>query len=73
MSTTKITNGANDRPKNETIAQSGGGIPDDSGSVVDITDEEVERTRDKLTGGDAHERLSKQVQEEIELPLKGSA
>ena len=41
----KITDGANDRPKNETIAQSGAGAPDDVGTPVEVSDEEVERVR----------------------------
>jgi hypothetical protein len=32
----KISEGANDRPKNETIAQSGAGLPDDSGPIIDV-------------------------------------
>jgi hypothetical protein len=70
---TKITDGANDRSKTETIAQTGEGLPDDAGSAVDISDDEVERIRDKLTGGSAHDRVMAQVNEEIDLPQKGSA
>lgn len=46
----KITNGLNDRPRDETIAQSGGGIPDDSSQPLEIDDAEVERVRRKLVG-----------------------
>ena len=31
----KITNGLNDRPRDETVAQSGEGLPDDSGKPID--------------------------------------
>jgi hypothetical protein len=44
----KITNGPNDRPRDETIAQSGPGFPDDSGTPIEASDEEVERVRAKL-------------------------
>lgn len=44
----KITTGLNDRPRNETIAQTGGGIPDDTSQPVEVSDEEVERVRRKL-------------------------
>jgi hypothetical protein len=74
MTSSKITTGLNDRPKNETIAQTGSGIPDDASRPVDISDEEVERVRRKLTeGGDAHAKLMQEVEEEIDLPQKGSA
>jgi hypothetical protein len=48
---TKSTTGLNDRPKDETIAQSGGGLPDDSGEPIEVSDEKVERVRSKLVGG----------------------
>jgi len=74
MNSTKITNGLNDRPKDTTIAQTGEGIPDDSGSPIEISDEEVEAVRQKLVGGEhAHEKLMEEVEEDIELPQKGSA
>lgn len=47
--TSKISNGSNDRPVNETIAQTGGGLPDDSSKPVDISDAEGDRVRSKLT------------------------
>jgi hypothetical protein len=46
----KITTGANDRPKDETIGQSGEGLPDDVGTPIQVSDEEVERVRAKLQG-----------------------
>ena len=48
---TKSTTGLNDRPKDETIAQSVGGLPDDSGQPIEVSNEEVERVRSKLIGG----------------------
>jgi len=72
MTNSKITTGNNDRPKNETIAQTGGGIPDDSSAPVDVDDAEVERVRQKLEGN-AREKLMQDVKDDIELPQKGSA
>jgi hypothetical protein len=46
----KITTGLNDRPVDATIAQSGPGLPDDSGIPVEATEEEVLRIRAKLEG-----------------------
>lgn len=46
----KISDGLNDRSRDETIAQSGGGIPDDSSQPLEIDDAEVERVRRKLVG-----------------------
>jgi hypothetical protein len=73
MTSTKTTTGNNDRPKNETIAQTGDGIPDDAGDPIAVSDAEVERVRKKLVGGDAHAKLMKDVQQDIDLPQKGSA
>lgn len=67
MTNTKITTGSN-----ETIAQTGDGIPDDSSAPVEVDDGEVERVRQKLEGN-AREKLMDEVREEIELPQKGSA
>ncbi|RWX76707.1 hypothetical protein EPK99_13595 [Neorhizobium lilium] len=44
----KITDGLNDRPRNETIGQSGPGIPDDSSEPIVVDDEAVERARQSL-------------------------
>ncbi|WP_172122872.1 MULTISPECIES: hypothetical protein [unclassified Devosia] len=51
MSSSKVTTGANDRPKDETIAQTGAGLPDDTSLPVDVSDEDVERACQKLTEG----------------------
>jgi hypothetical protein len=44
----KITDGLNDRPRNDTIGQSGPGIPDDSSEPVSVDDAAVERARQSL-------------------------
>jgi hypothetical protein len=48
--TAKITTGPNDRPRDETIAQSGGGLPDDSSAAVDVNQNRIARIREKLQG-----------------------
>lgn len=44
----KLTTGANDRPKQETIAQTAPGLPDDSSTPVQVNEETVEKVRAKL-------------------------
>ncbi|MBE7184052.1 MAG: hypothetical protein INR68_06560 [Methylobacterium mesophilicum] len=44
----KITTGLNDRPRNETIGQTGAGLPDDSGQPVEVDEKQMERMREKL-------------------------
>jgi hypothetical protein len=101
MTKSKVTDGANDRPIDETIAQTGEGLPDDSSKPIDIDDDEAARIEQNLrgmgggmptgpeapydvehtagtneqTGADQSPevRLRKEVQQEIEGPLKGSA
>jgi hypothetical protein len=46
----KITTGTNDRPRNETIGQSGEGLPDDSSTPLEVDETAVARLRDKLQG-----------------------
>ena len=46
----KITTGLNDRPLDETIGQTGGGLPDDSGRSLETDEEQVERARESLSG-----------------------
>ena len=46
--TPKITTGSNDRPRNETIGQTGGGLPDDSGAPIAVDDAAIERIRNGL-------------------------
>ena len=52
----KITTGANDRPVDESIAQSSGGLPDDSGRAINPSDAEVARVRNALSGRDGQLR-----------------
>jgi len=68
-----ITGGMNDRPRQDTIAQSGAGIPDDSSRPIEADDATIGRVREDLSGGSARERLEEEVQEEIEKPQRGTA
>ncbi|MBB3936146.1 hypothetical protein [Aureimonas phyllosphaerae] len=43
MNHPKITDGANDRPRDASIGQSAGGLPDDSGRPVMVDEAEAER------------------------------
>lgn len=54
----KITEGLNDRPRNDTIGQTGPGIPDDSSEPIEVSDAAVERARDSLEklGGRSEDR-----------------
>ncbi|WIJ25699.1 hypothetical protein [Devosia sp. RR2S18] len=67
----KLSTGPNDRPLDSTVAQTGSGIPDDSSLPPEISDEEVERVRQKLEG-DPRERLLKEVEEEQKASQRGS-
>jgi hypothetical protein len=64
----KITTGPNDRPLNETIAQSGGGLPDDSGSPVDVEESAIKRVRRQLQGGPGGNRTKGQTGNPEEVP-----
>ncbi|WP_062016094.1 hypothetical protein [Aureimonas sp. AU4] len=46
----KITDGLNDRPRNASIGQTAGGLPDDSSRPIEVDEAEVARVRDKLIG-----------------------
>ena len=46
----KITTSTNDRPTDETIAQTGEGLPDDSSKPVDIDNEEAARFEQIIRG-----------------------
>jgi hypothetical protein len=72
MMMSKFTTGMNDRPKDSTIAQSGPGLPDDSGAPIETSDEEVERVRSKFEN-DARATLEAEIEEQIEKPQRGSA
>lgn len=44
----KISNGPNARPKDETIAQTGPGLPNDSSPPVEVDEEEAKRIEEKI-------------------------
>jgi hypothetical protein len=67
----KLSSGPNDRPLSSTIAQTGSGIPDDTSLPPEVSDEEVERVRQKLEGN-PRERLLKEVEEEEKASQRGS-
>ena len=46
----KISNGLNDRPIDETISSTAPGLPDDSSHPVEISDDEIRRMEEKLKG-----------------------
>ena len=79
MTKAKLTKGANDRPKDATIAHTGAGVPDDTGKPLDIDDDEAARIEQNIRDfgepdpGEAERKLKREVQQDIELPLKGSA
>jgi len=79
MTKAKLTQGPNDRPKDATIAQTGAGVPDDTGKLLDIDDDEAARIEQNIRDfgepdpGEAERKLKREVQQDIELPLKGSA
>ena len=49
----KIITGTNDRPRNETVAPTGAGIPDDDGSIIDVAGDGTARMRKDLEKGPA--------------------
>lgn len=49
--TSKITTGANDRARDETIGQTGSGLPDDSAEAVAVDEAEAARIRESLMSG----------------------
>jgi hypothetical protein len=69
--TNKISTGLHDRSRDDTIAQSGPGIPDDSSKAVEVSDAEVEQVRSKLKDN-ARAKLLKEVDEQIDKPQRGS-
>ena len=79
MTKAKLTQGANDRPKDATIAHTGAGVPDDTGKPLEIDDDEAARIEQNIRDfgepdpGEAERKLKREVQQDIELPLKGSA
>jgi len=79
MTNAKLTTGPNSRPKNASLAQTGEGLPDDTGQPVEIDDEEARRIERNIRQmgrngrGDPEQKTKDEVQQEVELPLKGSA
>lgn len=68
----KITNGPNDRSRDDSIAQSGPGIPDDSSAPVEASDNDIAEARRKLQqGADACE--STKLERQLERPKHGTA
>ena len=45
-----ISNGVNARPRDESIAQSAGGLPDDTGRPIRLDQAEEQRMKEKLVG-----------------------
>ena len=67
----KISTGMNDGPRDETIAESGPGIPDDSGRMVEVTDEEVQRIKSSLLR-DRLDDLKDELDKQTDLPQRGA-
>lgn len=67
----KITTGTNDRPKEETISQSGEGLPDDLSRPVEADERTINGARKSLREN-PRERLKREVKEEIESSEKGA-
>lgn len=57
----KITTGTNDRPRNETIGQSGEGLPDDSSTSLEVDEAAVDRLRKQLQGKPAGQANPEEV------------
>ncbi|ALN74266.1 hypothetical protein [Aureimonas sp. AU20] len=47
-----ISDGPNSRPRDTSIAQSAGGLPDDTGRPIPLSEAEERRMADKLVGKD---------------------
>jgi hypothetical protein len=67
----KISTGLNDRPKDSTIAQSGPGLPDDSGTPIEVTDQDAEKLRQNLEDL-TREKVKTEIAEYFEKPHDGS-
>ena len=52
MNENKITTGLNDRPKDASIGQSAGGLPDDSGRPIEVDEKDVDAARQKVAGNE---------------------
>jgi len=62
----KITTGANDRPMDESIGQTAGGLPDDSGRALSTSETQLAKARESLFGKDSG--LHKAVQNPDAVP-----
>ncbi|MDK4718621.1 hypothetical protein PH552_04580 [Rhizobium sp. CNPSo 3968] len=71
MADKKLTTGLNDRPKDASIGQTAEGFPDDSGRPVDVADEKIKATRNKLSD-DPREKLLKEVRQQEDASRSGS-
>ncbi|MBX5023891.1 hypothetical protein [Rhizobium lentis] len=66
-----ISTGTNDRPRNETIAESGPGIPDDGGRLVEVPDAEARRLKASQLR-DGLDEFKEKLEEETDLPQRGA-
>ncbi|WP_064685187.1 hypothetical protein [Rhizobium bangladeshense] len=67
----KISTGINDRPRNETVTGCSPGIPYDSSQMVDLTNEEIRRTKASLLR-DRLDDLKDKLDEQVDLPQRGA-
>ncbi|MBB4482787.1 hypothetical protein [Rhizobium etli] len=68
---TKVTDGINQRPKDETIAQTGSGVPDGSGAPIDASDEEITGIRNKIGAVEREEK--EDLERQLARPKHGTA
>jgi hypothetical protein len=69
---TKNIDGLTDRTKDDTIAQTGPGIPDDSSSPIQASDEEIARIRSALKDGEQMDE-KEELEKQLERPKHGTA
>jgi hypothetical protein len=50
MNQSKITDGLNDRPRDASIGQTAGGLPDDSGRPIEVDEKEASRIEAAIGG-----------------------
>jgi hypothetical protein len=67
----KISTGTNDRPVDSSIAQTGPGLPDDSSLPPDVSEEEIERVREKMVES-PRDKLKREVSEAEKASELGS-
>ncbi|MER9326685.1 hypothetical protein [Mesorhizobium sp. M0488] len=68
----KITTGLNDRPRDETIAQSGEGLPDDSSKALEFDERSVDRLRNSLQGESRHSQETQGNPDEVSPGTPGA-